>query len=342
VDLHIPIFDGHNDTLLRLFASKQNDSFFNSTQGHIDLARARAGGFAGGFFAVFVPSEPDEQPANDDDLPERLPFAYALETALAMTALLFRIEAQSAGQVRVARTVDDIEHGIRTNTLSAILHFEGADAIDPEFHTLEVLYRAGLRSLGIVWSRPNAFGWGVPFRFPHDPDIGPGLTEAGHELVRICNRLGIMIDLSHLNEAGFWDVARLSSAPLVATHSNAYALCPSPRNLTDRQLDAIRESDGMVGVNFHVGFLRRDGRRDAATPLDAVAEHVIYLVERLGIDRVGFGSDFDGALMPHELGDVAGLPRLLETLRRHGFDEASLRKLAHENWVRVLKKTWRR
>ena len=137
--LHIPIFDGHNDTLLRLFASKPNDSFFDSTQGHIDLVRARAGGFAGGFFAVFVPSAPDEQPANDDDFPEQLPFAYALETSLAMTALLFRIEAQSAGQMRVARTIDDIEHGIRTNTLSAILHFEGADAIDPEFHTLEVL-----------------------------------------------------------------------------------------------------------------------------------------------------------------------------------------------------------
>ncbi len=98
MNLHIPIFDGHNDTLLRLFASKPNDSFFDSTQGHIDLTRARAGGFAGGFFAVFVPPAPGEQPANDDDLPERLPFAYALETALAMTALLFRIEAQSAGQ----------------------------------------------------------------------------------------------------------------------------------------------------------------------------------------------------------------------------------------------------
>jgi len=254
-----------------------------------------------------------------------------------MAALLFRIEAQSAGQVRVARTVDDIEHSIRTNTLSAILHFEGADAINPEFHTLEVLYQAGLRSLGIVWSRPNAFGWGVPFRFLHTPNIGSGLTEAGRELVRICNRLGIMIDLSHLNEAGFWDVARLSSAPLVATHSNAYALCPSPRNLTDRQLDAIRESDGMVGINFYVGFLRRDGRRDAATLLDVVAEHVIYLVKRSGIDRVSFSSDFDGALVPNELGDVARLLRLLETLRRYGFDETLLRKLAHENWMCVLR-----
>lgn len=337
----LPVFDGHNDTLLRLYTAEHGDSFFASTHGHLDLSRARAGGFAGGFFAVFVPAPPDAPPTDDGALPDPLPYPYALQTALGMTALLFRIEAQSARQVRIARTVGDIEDGLTTDTLSAILHLEGADPIDTEFHTLEVLYQAGLRSLGIVWSRPNAFGCGVPFRFPHTPDLGPGLTDAGRALVEACNRLGILIDLSHLNEAGFWDVARLSDAPLVATHSNAYAVCPSPRNLTDRQLDAIRESDGMVGVNFFVGFLRPDGQRDADTPLDVVADHIVYLVERLGIDRVGFGSDFDGALMPHELGDVAGLPRLLETLRRRGFDEPALRKLAHENWLRVLRKTWR-
>lgn len=337
----LPVFDGHNDTLLRLYTAKHDDSFFTSADGHLDLPRARQGGFVGGFFAVFVPTPPDASTPNDGGLPDPLPYSYALHTALGMTALLFRIEAQSAGQVCVARTIGEIEHGLRTNTLSAILHLEGADPIDTGFHALEVLYQAGLRSLGIVWSRPNAFGCGVPLCFPHTPDIGPGLTDAGRALVEACNRLGILIDLSHLNEAGFWDVARLSDAPLVATHSNAYAICPSPRNLTDRQLDAIRESDGMVGVNFHVGFLRPDGQRDANTPLDTVADHIVHLVERLGIDRVGFGSDFDGALMPRDLGDAAGLPRLLETLRRRGFDEPSLRKLAHENWLRVLRKTWR-
>ena len=125
-------------------------------------------------------------------------------------------------------------------SLAAVLHIEGAEAIDPELDALEVLHAAGLRSLGPVWSRPNLFGHGVPFRFPSSPDTGPGLTDAGKALVRACNELRLMLDLSHLNEAGFWDVAALSQAPLVASHSNAHALCPCSRNLTDKQLDAIR------------------------------------------------------------------------------------------------------
>jgi membrane dipeptidase len=192
-----------------------------------------------------------------------------------------------------------------------------------------------------VWSRPNAFGHGVPFRFPHSPDIGPGLTDAGKELVQACNKLGIMLDLSHLNEAGFWDVARLTSAPIVATHSNVHALSATPRNLTDKQLDAIRESGGMVGLNFAVVFLREDGTGDADTPLTTMVNHIDYLVEKLGIEHVGLGSDFDGARIPQEIGDVGGLPRLVEALRAGGCDDAALRKLLHENWVRVLEKTWR-
>ena len=218
---------------------------------------------------------------------------------------------------------------------------EGAEPIAPDLSNLESWYDRGLRSIGLVWSRPNAFAEGVPFRFPSLPDTGPGLTEAGRELVRACNRLGILVDLSHLNEQGFWDVAGLSAAPLVATHSNAHALCPSTRNLTDKQLDAIKESDGMVGLNFHVGFLRADGADNADTPLDVMAQQLDYLVERVGIDRVGFGSDFDGATMPQEIGDVAGLPKLIEALRESGYDDAALRKITHENWVRVLRKTWR-
>jgi membrane dipeptidase len=220
------------------------------------------------------------------------------------------------------------------------MHVEGAEAIDPNLDSLEVLYRAGLRSLGPVWSRPNAFGEGVPFRFPGSPDTGPGLTPKGRELVRACNRLGILIDLSHINEQGFWDVARLSSAPLVATHSNAHALCPTTRNLTDRQLDAIKASDGMVGVNLGAGFLREDGKSDPDTPVEAVLRHVDYLVERLGIDRVGLGSDFDGTTLPRQIGDVTGLPLLMAALRERGYDDAALRKLAHENWLWVLRKTW--
>jgi membrane dipeptidase len=268
--------------------------------------------------------------------------SYAREMADELAAILFKTEAESGGQLKVIRTVEDLESCLHDGVLAAVLHFEGAENLGPDPGALEDLYETGLRSLGLVWSRPNAYGHGVPFRFPASPNTGPGLTDAGRELVRECNRLGVLLDLSHLNERGFWDVAAIMQAPLVVTHSNAYTLCPTTRNLTDRQLDAIRDSDGMVGVNFAVGFLREDGKDEEDTPIEAVVRHVDYLVERIGVERVGFGSDFDGAKVPRGIGDASGLPKLLVALRERGYDGAALKKLAHENWVRVLRTTWRR
>jgi membrane dipeptidase len=163
----------------------------------------------------------------------------------------------------------------------------------------------------------------------------------GKDLVRACNRLGIVVDVSHINERGFWDIADLTEAPIVATHSNAHAVTPSPRNLTDRQLDAIKESGGIVGVNFYVGFVHPNGRRDQDTPIARIVDHFTYLIERIGVDHVGFGADLDGAQIPNEVGDVAGLPRVMAALRAAGCDEADLKKLGYENWVRVLGATWR-
>ncbi len=349
-----PVFDGHNDILLNLHLPERgsNRSFFvESDKGHLDLPRMRKGGFGGGFFAVFVPNPLGEVKEEDIIKTENgyeFPLApaieheYALQTALAMTARLFRIEAESEGQVKVVRTADELETCLANGTLAAILHFEGAEAIDSNLDTLEVFYQAGLRSLGIVWSRPNIFGHGVPFQFPHSPDTGPGLTELGKQLVRTCNRLGILIDLSHITEQGFWDVEKLSDKPLVATHSNVHALCPCPRNLTDKQLDAIKASDGMVGLNFAVSFLRSDGFNDANTPLETMVRHIDYLVEHLGIDHVGLGSDFDGATVPQDIKDVTGLPKLIEALRTHGYDESALQKITRGNWLRVLHKTWQK
>ena len=144
-----------------------------------------------------------------------------------------------------------------------------------------------------------------------------------------------------MNEAGFWDVAALSDAPLVATHSNVHALCRISRNLTDKQLDAIRASDGMVGVNFATGFLNEDGAWDSDRGLDVMVRHFDYLVERLGETRVGFGSDYDGARVPDAVGDCGKLPNLVKALRDAGYDDGMLKKLTHENWLRVLRKTWK-
>lgn len=348
-----PIFDGHNDVLLNLYSparSKGRSFFERGETGHIDLPRAREGGFGGGFFAIFVPSPtPAGNPAAnvvqtatgyEVRMSPPVEQDYAQKVAIAMMSLLFRLEAQSEGQLRVTRTADEVANCLRDGVIAAVLHFEGAEAIDTDFNALEVFYKAGLRSLGPVWSRPNAFAHGVPFKFPHSPDTGPGLTDAGRALVRVCNHMGILIDLSHLNEQGFWDVAKLSEKPLVATHSNAHALTPTTRNLTDRQLDAIRESEGMVGLNFSVADLRDDGGRDSNTSLEFMVRHLDYLMNRLGGNCVGFGSDFDGTTISNEIGDVTGLPKLLAVLREHGYDDTTLRKITHENWLRVLRKTW--
>ena len=350
-----PIIDGHNDVLLSLYLPERNSgrSFFErGEKGHLDLPRAREGGFAGGFFAVFVPRDPaDPEPEGprrieletggyEIRVDPPLKLDYAQRVSLALIGRLYRLERESAGQVRIVRGSKDLARCLDDGTLAAILHFEGAEAIDPDLEALYVYHAAGLRSLGLVWSRVNAFAYGVPFKFPHAPDTGPGLTDAGKRLVRACNELGIMVDLSHLNEAGFWDVARITRAPLVATHSCVHAISPGTRNLTDKQLEAIGASGGVVGINYNVGFAREDGRPNADTPLALYARHARYIADRVGVEHVALGSDFDGAQMPTALGDAAGLPRLLDALREAGFDEPALAKIAHENWQRVLRVTW--
>jgi membrane dipeptidase len=343
------IFDGHNDVLLKLYRAggkSAAESFVDGRDGAIDLPSSKVGGFGGGFFAVYVSSPIDlefkfaemTKPEYDLPLPDAIDWEDAFPVVMSQAAILFDLEGR--GALKICKTAAELRATLSSGKMAAIFHIEGAEAIDAELNTLEVLYRAGLRSIGPVWSRPTIFGHGVPFRYPSGPDTGPGLTDHGLRLVKRCDELGIMVDLSHLNEAGFWDVARHSSKPLVATHSNAHAICPHSRNLTDKQLAAIRESDGMVGLNFAVAFLREDGRMLADVPLDQVLRHLDHLIEHLGEDRVGFGSDYDGAVVPEELTSCAGLPKLRDAMAKHGYNDALMAKLCHENWLRVLEKTW--
>jgi membrane dipeptidase len=343
----IPYFDGHNDALLRLYRETDGEAvnrfIKGSDKGHVDLPRARQGNFIGGLFATFSPPLPREsEPARPmpTELAPNLAREVAAESIIGEAALLFRVIEASDGQIVLCRTAAEIRAAAAAGKIAAVLHMEGADAIGADFYQLDLLVAAGLRSLGPVWSRANIFGYGVPFAFPGSPNIGPGLTEDGKRLVAECNRQRLMIDLSHLNEAGFWDVAALSDAPLVASHSNVHAISPAPRNLTEKQLDAIREHDGLVGLNFATVFLRRDGQFRPETALDEMVRHVDALIERLGEDRVGIGSDFDGAGIPAAIGSVAGVPALFEALGAHGYGEPLLKKIGSENWLRVLEKTW--
>lgn len=347
----IPVFDGHNDFLQRMVAAAPaaREALWQGGDGtgHLDLPRIKAGGFAGGFFAIWVPMALDgpvgvpsgARPPFVMPLPPEVPHDTALPHAFAQAAQLRAIER--TGTLDVCLDAAGLRAAIEAGRIAAIMHMEGAEAV-ADMDALHLWHAAGLRSLGPVWSRPTRYANGVPFAFPHSPDTGDGLTPAGFDLVRECNALRIMLDLSHLNEKGFDDIARTSDAPLVASHSCAHAVAPSSRNLTDRQLAVIRDSGGLVGLNFAAQFLREDGLRQPFNGFDPILRHLDHLLGILGEDGVALGSDFDGALMPADLADASSLPRLIAAMESHGYGRELVEKIAWLNWLGVLERTWGR
>ncbi len=339
--------DGHNDVLLRLWLKHSEHAAADFVEGdglgHMDLPRITAGQMAAGLFAIFSPSQAHYH-ADDDDLNPPYDAGVAHQNAIAsatgMLDLRDEILRLAQGRVASCTNVKEVRTAMAAGQLAVITHIEGAEAIAPDLSNLQMFYDRGLRSLGPVWSRPNAFGEGVPFRFPSSPDTGSGLTDAGAALVRACNKLRIMVDVSHLNERGFWDVSKISNAPIVATHSNAHALSASSRNLTNEQLLAIGETRGMVGLNFATGFLRADGRWDSMTDVSLMIRHLEHMLKYAGEDCVGLGSDFDGARIPAFIGNVTGVQQLLKAMKQAGFGDQLIEKIANKNWLRVLEVTW--
>lgn len=340
------VFDGHNDTLLKLERAARAGAEIDFAAGggdlDIDLPRAREGGFAGGFFAMFTPAFANGEMVAFDRTDPRRYHPVERETALDFTLALFarlrRLARALPEDLAVCRSAEEIEAALAAGRIAALPHIEGAECIDTRLDTLEVLYAAGLRSLGLVWSRPNAFGVGAPIYPGESHDAETGLTDAGRALVRACEALGIVVDLSHLNDGGFWEVARFSTKPLVATHSNARALSPCPRNLTDDQLRAVRDSGGVVGLNFNVGFLRSDCADDPDTPIETMLRHLDHMMDILGEEGVALGSDFDGCTLPRAIGDVRGLGHLVAALRDAGYGEALIERICRRNWIDLLRR----
>ena len=348
------LFDGHNDTLLKIAMCDPDDGWSfgrRNGDGALDLVRAAEGGLAGGFFAIMAPPETGDDmfgrskmvrtdEGYEKPMAPEIPHRVARDFADEVFSLAKALEEAHEDRFFIATDYRQLVDGMNAGKLAAVLHFEGAEPIDEKLENLEGWYQRGLRSVGLVWSRPNRFGHGVPFRYPSSPDTGEGLTDAGEQLVDACNELGIIIDCAHLNEKGFWDVADRSDAPLVVTHACCHAIAPSARNLTDAQIDAVGETGGVVGINFFVGDLRDDATFDRDTPLSQIVRHIDYVVDRVGVDHVAFGSDFDGARMPRELDDASKLPRLIEALQQAGYGSEEVGKIAGGNWLRVVREVW--
>ena len=298
----------------------------------------------GGLFSIFLPpygyvknNHPDKlaNPQNTDFTPQEI-----VDICCAQLELAQQLQARSDGQIQICTSVAQIKACQQNQQLAIVLHLEGAEFLAIEPDLLDVFYEAGLSSIGPLWNRKSLFGDGLNASFPHSPDTGSGLTEAGKDLILACRDKHMLIDVSHMNERAFWDTLEIADQPIVATHSNAHALCAQARNLTDQQLAGIKQSGGLVGVNFDVAFIRADGQRNTQTSLDVIVDHLAYLIDHLGEDHVGFGSDFDGCLLPDELSDISQISKLIERMQQRHFSDALIEKITSKNWFRVLDEIW--
>ena len=325
-----PVFDGHEDFITQVRERSSSfpprpprDLLTESEHGHVDLPRAMRGGLGGCFTSIFLTDQRAEMNAT----------GYAMEEMNDV----FAIADRSEGRFRVCRTVPEVRSAFDEGAFASVFMFEGADPISWSLKELRIFYEAGLRVLAPTWSRSTIFAHGVAFG-GHLPQTG--LTELGRKLVNECNRLGIILDVSHINPAGFWDLLAESTEPLIATHSSVKAISPHVRNLEDDQIRALAKKGGTIGVNFATIFLRPDMERGTDVPLETVVSHFEHIINLVGDEHVSFGTDFDGADMPDCVKDSAGLPVVLREFKRRGWSDARLERVCNGNFLRVAEAVW--
>jgi membrane dipeptidase len=312
------VFDGHNDTMLALRLQKR---FFyaRSKKGHIDLPRMKEGNFQAGLFAVWP--------------------CFTKRMIKKWVKNWFSIVQDERNEIAHVKKFDEFEFARNAGKIGVVLHFEGAGGIDKGLSMLEHYYKLGLRSMSLTWFDTNKFATGARM-FGREKQRG--LTDLGKELVNKAQSMGINIDVSHLNEPSFWDVIEITKNPIVATHSDVYSISTHRRNLKDAQIRAIHGTHGTIGINFGSLFLNpvKPGKPDASLGFDIIKRHIDHIVSIADIDTVSMGSDFDGAKVPDCLRDCTHYPDLFEYLLNNGYSVQDIKKISHENWMRVLKTNW--
>ncbi len=304
------IFDAHVDTLSRLLGSGRS---LAENQGHVDLAKLRQRKKGAQFFAAFV--DP------------RCYHGKALHSTMEMLDLFWRWMEEYPGDLAFAGSGQDILEVHSSGRVASLLAIEGGEALEGSLANLRMFYRLGVRLLTLTWNHRNDLAAGQG-----EGPGGGGLSRFGEAVVAEMNKLGMLVDVSHLNEQGFWDVLRISDAPIIASHSNARALCDHPRNLTDQQIAALAERGGVIGVNFYPHFLVKERQ---ATIHDVI-EQVEHLVKVGGVGCVALGSDFDGISgTPLGLEHCGKVPEVAEILKERGYTGSEVEKIMGGNLLRL-------
>jgi membrane dipeptidase len=339
-----PVFDGHEDFITQMrprrgiFGPSGGRDFLQDAtaeqadgrhidearRGHVDLPRAMRGGLGGCFTSIYLTNERAEMNA----------LGYAMDEMNDV----FQIADRSEGRFRICRTVAGVRDAWANDAFASVFMFEGADPISWSLKELRVFYEAGLRLIAPTWSRSTIFAHGVAFG-GNLPETG--LTDLGRELVHECNRLGIILDVSHINPAGFADMLAESKQPVLATHSSVKAISPHVRNLGDDQIRALAKQGGTIGINFANIFLRPDMQGGSDVPMELIVSHFEHIINLVGDEHVSFGTDFDGTDIPAVVGDATGLTAVLRALKAKGYSDARMERICNGNFLRVAQAVWK-
>lgn len=326
------VVDMHCDTIAELYYSHRdggNASVLENSL-HIDLKRMQKGQYLLQNFALFVHMEREKEP-----------FAYAMK----LVDTFYRELEAWPELIGIVKSWEDIEANRKAGKMSALLTLEEGGVCQGELAYLRDFYRLGARMMTLTWNFQNELAYPNriirspegPVRFA--PDTEHGLTPRGIEFVREMERLGMIIDVSHLGDAGIWDVFRYTTKPFVASHSNARSLASHPRNLTDDMIRALAERGGVAGINFCAAFLRdeEEGKEPVHSYCRDMVAHMKHMRRTGGIGCIGLGTDFDGITSQVELVDCSGMQMLADEMSRQGFTTGEIEAVFYGNVLRLYK-----
>lgn len=325
------VADMHCDTLSEIYcAQKQGkETHLDSNSFHVDLDKLKAGDYGLQNFAIFTNVEETENP---------------LEYAMELLDLFYMEMEANQDRISVVKTWKDIEENWKKGRLSAMLTIEEGAVCRGNLRILRDFYRLGVRMMTLTWDYdnelafPNQVFWDGPMAGTGIADTSRGLTETGLAFVEEMERLGIILDISHLNDAGIYDVFRYAKKPFVASHSNARAVASHPRNLTDDMIKKLAERGGVMGLNFCSAFLRDFRKReDAESLIRDMVEHIRHIKKVGGISCIGLGTDFDGIGGRMEIDSAAGLQKLALALEQAGFSISEIEAVFYGNVLRLYR-----
>lgn len=321
--------DMHCDTLM-VGVSRGMDTIQDLGNTQIDFKKLKNSPSKAQMFAAFLPQSEMEEWFGYDNYPDHFELFHS------MRDLLLRSIEDDKEHFGFVRTFEDIKANEDAGKISCILTIENSALVDYKMENLKKLADLDVKVMSLTWNDPNCFG---QCNSENRELMKLPLTDFGKEAIPVMNDLGIVVDVSHLNEGGFYDVAKYTKKPFLATHSNAYALSPSPRNLTDDQIKVLANKGGISGLNFYGGFLNEDIDNEVST-VERLCDHAMYMLNKGGEDFIAMGTDFDGGITDLEIPSCDHMQILFDALKKRGMTERQLDKFTHENVERVLKECW--